>query len=188
MSPRSHFRSPGSHLVILRSWVRMALFRYALIYNCSVVDKGYQKNLKNQVYHISSIYKYYYARKTTFRGNSEKTKKKQKKTKGCHFTVKGCQITKLVRQQNSRTTLKIPKMMIQYFQHAICCKAHVFVTLPLLFCPCWPVLQRIFRCEVSFSICDILREKGPTTVKRRFKRQLTAFSLQMLCTSFTSAS
>ena len=79
MSPRSHFRGPGSHLVILRSWVRMALFRYALIYNCSVVDKGYQKNLKNQVYHISSIYKYYYARKTTFRGNSEKTKTKTKK-------------------------------------------------------------------------------------------------------------
>ena len=26
-------------------------------------------------------------------------------------------------------------------------------------------------------ICDLLREKGPTAVKRRFKTQLTAFSL-----------
>ena len=89
MSPRSHSRGPGSHLVILRSWVRMALFRYALIYNCSVVDKGYQKNLKNQVYHISSIYKYYYARKTTFRGNSEKIKTKTKKNKGLSFYCQG---------------------------------------------------------------------------------------------------
>ena len=27
------------------------------------------------------------------------------------------------------------------------------------------------------DICDLLREKGPTAVKRRFKMQLTAFSL-----------
>ena len=37
-------------------------------------------------------------------------------------------------------------------------------------------------------ICDLLREKGPTAVKRRFKTQLTAFSLYMLCNIFTSTS
>ena len=30
-------------------------------------------------------------------GEIPKTKKTKKKTKGCHSTVKGCQITKLVR-------------------------------------------------------------------------------------------
>ena len=29
----------------------------------------------------------------------------------------------------------------------------------------------------QLEICDLLREKGPTAVKRRFKTQLTAFSL-----------
>ena len=29
----------------------------------------------------------------------------------------------------------------------------------------------------SFHICDLLREKGPTAIKRRFKMQLTMFSL-----------
>ena len=38
------------------------------------------------------------------------------------------------------------------------------------------------------TTCDLLREKGQTPVKRRFKTQLTAFSLQMLCNVFTSAS
>ena len=37
-----------------------------------------------------------------------------------------------------------------------------------------------------FSICDLLREKGPTAVKRRFKTQLTAFCRKMLCNIFTS--
>ena len=37
-------------------------------------------------------------------------------------------------------------------------------------------------------ICDLLREKGPTAVKRRFKTQLTAFALYMLCNIFTSTS
>ena len=36
--------------------------------------------------------------------------------------------------------------------------------------------------------CDLLREKGPNAVKRRFKTQLTAFSLYMLCNIFTSTS
>ena len=35
-----------------------------------------------------------------------------------------------------------------------------------------------FSEAVSFDTrCDLLREKGPTAVKRRFKTQLTAFSL-----------
>ena len=38
------------------------------------------------------------------------------------------------------------------------------------------------------DICDLLREKGPTAVKRRFKTQLTAFALYMLCNIFTSTS
>ena len=38
------------------------------------------------------------------------------------------------------------------------------------------------------TTCDLLREKGQTPVKRRFKTQLTAFSLQMLCNVFTSVS
>ena len=33
--------------------------------------------------------------------------------------------------------------------------------------------------------CDLLREKGPNAVKRRFKTQLTAFSLKMLRNIFT---
>ena len=37
-------------------------------------------------------------------------------------------------------------------------------------------------------ICDLLREKGPTAVKRRFKTQLTAFYRKMLCNIFTFAS
>ena len=37
-----------------------------------------------------------------------------------------------------------------------------------------------------FIICDLLREKGPTAVKRRFKMELTAFALYMLCNIFTS--
>ena len=41
---------------------------------------------------------------------------------------------------------------------------------------------------VTMSICDLLREKGPTAVKRRFKTQLTAFSLYMLRNIFTSTS
>ena len=35
---------------------------------------------------------------------------------------------------------------------------------------------------------DLLREKGPTAVKRRFKTQLTAFCRKMLCNIFTFAS
>ena len=35
-----------------------------------------------------------------------------------------------------------------------------------------------------FIICDLLREKGPTAVKRRFKMQLTAFCRKMLCNIF----
>ena len=38
------------------------------------------------------------------------------------------------------------------------------------------------------TICDLLREKGPTAVKRRFKTQLTAFCRKMLCNIFTFAS
>ena len=41
------------------------------------------------------------------------------------------------------------------------------------------------RCK---GICDLLREKGPTAVKRRFKTQLTAFCRKMLCNIFTFAS
>ena len=38
-----------------------------LNYNCSVVNNPYHtKRNKEQVYHISSIFKYYYANKTTF--------------------------------------------------------------------------------------------------------------------------
>ena len=37
-------------------------------------------------------------------------------------------------------------------------------------------------------ICNLLREKGPTAAKRRFKTQLTAFALYMLCNIFTSTS
>ena len=33
--------------------------------------------------------------------------------------------------------------------------------------------------EVGLNVCDLLREKGPTAVKRRFRTQLTAFSLYM---------
>ena len=40
----------------------------------------------------------------------------------------------------------------------------------------------------SITICDLLREKGPTAVKRRFKTQFTAFCRKMLCNIFTSAS
>ena len=42
--------------------------------------------------------------------------------------------------------------------------------------------------QVRHLICDLLREKGPTAVKHRFKTQLTAFSVQMLCNIFTSVS
>ena len=42
--------------------------------------------------------------------------------------------------------------------------------------------------SLSFIICDLLREKGPTAVKRRFKTQLTAFCRKMLCNIFTFAS
>ena len=31
--------------------------------------------------------------------------------------------------------------------------------------------------EYKNNICDLLREKGPTAVKRHFKTQLTTFSL-----------
>ena len=41
---------------------------------------------------------------------------------------------------------------------------------------------------ILYAICDLLREKGPTAVKRRFKTQLTAFCRKMLCKIFTSAS
>ena len=40
----------------------------------------------------------------------------------------------------------------------------------------------------TFDKCDLLREKGPTAVKRRFKTQLTAFYRKMLCNIFTFAS
>ena len=36
------------------------------------------------------------------------------------------------------------------------------------------------------TICELLWEKGPTAVKCRFKTQLTAFSLYMLCNIITS--
>ena len=41
---------------------------------------------------------------------------------------------------------------------------------------------------ISENICDLLREKGPTAVKRRFKTQLTGFCRKLLCNIFTSAS
>ena len=37
-------------------------------------------------------------------------------------------------------------------------------------------------------ICDLLREKGPTAIKRRFKTQLNAISIWMLCNIPTSTS
>ena len=37
-------------------------------------------------------------------------------------------------------------------------------------------------------ICDLLREKGPTTIKRSFKMQLTAFFMWMLFNITTSIS
>ena len=42
--------------------------------------------------------------------------------------------------------------------------------------------------QATFTICDLLREKGPTAVKCRFKTQLNAFCRKMLCNIFTSAS
>ena len=42
--------------------------------------------------------------------------------------------------------------------------------------------------QVRHLICDLLREKGPTAVKHRFKTQLTAFFLYRLCNIFTSTS
>ena len=50
----------------------------------------------------------------------------------------------------------------------------------------WPSGQFILMFFVNS--CDLLQEKGPTAAKRRFKTQLTAFSLYMLCNIFTSAS
>ena len=41
---------------------------------------------------------------------------------------------------------------------------------------------------IQLNTCDLLREKGPTAVKRCFKMQLTAFCLKMLCNIFTFAS
>ena len=38
------------------------------------------------------------------------------------------------------------------------------------------------------KICDLLREKGPTAIKRRFKTQLNTFSIWMLCNITTSTS
>ena len=35
-------------------------------------------------------------------------------------------------------------------------------------------------------MCELLPEKGPTAVKRRFKTQLSAFCRKMLCNIFTS--
>ena len=36
---------------------------------------------------------------------------------------------------------------------------------------------------IQLNTCDLLREKGPTAVKRCFKMQLTAFSLRCYVTS-----
>ena len=47
----------------------------------------------------------------------------------------------------------------------------------------------LWKSNVEFiakNICDLLREKGQTAVKRRFKAQLTAFALYMLCNIFFS--
>ena len=41
-----------------------------------------------------------------------------------------------------------------------------------------PVMHETPNCRLLFLvICDLLGEKGPTAVKRRFKTQSTAFSL-----------
>ena len=50
------------------------------------------------------------------------------------------------------------------------------------------VMRLGLKARPSSVICDLLREKGQTAVKRRFKTQLTAFCRKMLCNIFTSAS
>ena len=68
INSRFLFRVVHFRYVCLTVFVcKWLLYASALIYKCTVFDSAFYTNLKNQVYHISSIYIYYWVEKTTLR-------------------------------------------------------------------------------------------------------------------------